>query len=75
MQKKIVVIKNGVQENPAFMEQALAGNGWQVETIELSKGEPLPSTFEDIAGVFIMGGPLDVLEPSTAPCLKVYLNT
>ncbi len=76
MEKKIVVIKNPGQAAPAaFIEEAFNANGWDLETIELSKGGPLPKSLEDVAGLLILGGPMNVYDQSTSPCMKVYFNS
>ncbi len=76
MDKKIVVIKNPGQANSeGFIEDAFKANGWDLETITLSKGEPLPKSLENVAGLLILGGPLNVYEQCTSPCMKVYFNS
>jgi hypothetical protein len=76
MERKIVVIKNPGQASPVgFIEEAFKANGWDLETIELSKGEPLPRSLEDVAGLLILNGPMNVYEQCTSPCMKVYFNS
>ena len=72
--KKIVVIRNGCKEGTNHIEQTLKEDGWDLETICLEKGEPLPQSFEEIGGLLIVGEPMHVYEQETNPCLKVYLN-
>ena len=75
MEKKIVVITNPGHTTPAgFIEEAFKANGWDFETIQLSKGEPLPRSVEDVEGLLILGGPMNVYEQCTSPCMKVYFS-
>jgi GMP synthase-like glutamine amidotransferase len=74
MQKKFVVINNGGKEDMASIAQSLQASGVQMETIELSKGEPLPVSLENLGGLLILGGPITIYDQDTAPFLKVYFN-
>ena len=76
IEKKVVVIKNPGQTAPAgFIEEAFKANGWNLETIESSKEEPLPRSLEDVAGLLILGGPIHVYEQCTSPSMKVYFDS
>ncbi len=76
MEKKMVVIKSPGQAGPSGpIEEAFRTSGWKLETIEVSKGEPLPRSLEDVAGLLILNGPMNIYEQCTAPCMKVYFNS
>jgi hypothetical protein len=75
MQKELVVIKQSGCEETGCIEESLRGDGWHVNTIELSKDEPLPRSLENIDGLLILGRSVNVYEQYTYPFLKVYLNT
>jgi len=71
MEKKMVIIKTNGYKDSADIEQSLKIGGWKVNTIELSDGEPLPQNLEDVGGILILGGHVNVYEQSTHP-MKVY---
>jgi len=74
MEKRLVVIKQGKQEGIEFTKDMIKVDGWKLETIELSKGEPLPRSLENIDGLLILGDAMNVFEQSSSP-LTVYLNS
>jgi GMP synthase-like glutamine amidotransferase len=73
MNKRIVVIDRGVGEAAETVVDLLRGKGWSPETIQLSKGEPLPKSLDDIFGLVILGGNMNVYEQQAYP-LNVYLD-
>jgi hypothetical protein len=73
MKKNMVIIKSNGYKDTAAIEQSLKMGGWQVNTIELAKGETLPQHLEDVGGILILGDAMNVYEQSTDP-LKVYFN-
>jgi hypothetical protein len=75
MQKKLIVIDNGAKDETFPLVEFLKSGGFEFETIHLSKGEPLCKPLEDLSGLLIVGGPITIFDPDTAPCLKVYLNS
>lgn|GEM_PF-610761 len=76
MDRRLVVIKQGHvgQEGKKLIESLSRIHGWQIETIELSKDEPLPKSLDDIKGLIILGGPINVYEQYTNPYMKIYFN-
>ncbi len=74
MQKKVVVINNGKPQEMGTIAQSLKDAGLNFETIELSKGEPLPKSLEDLSALLILGGPITVYDHDTSPFLKVCFN-
>lgn len=74
MQKKVVLINNSGEKDVRALTESLKASGFAFETIELSKGEPLPRSLEDLSGLLILGGPITVYDQDTAPFLKVYFN-
>jgi GMP synthase-like glutamine amidotransferase len=73
MQNKVVLIRNSEQEDNGIIE-SLKASGVVFETIQLSKGEPLPAALENLSGLLILGGPITVYDADTSPFLKVYFN-
>jgi hypothetical protein len=74
MKKRLVVIKQGNHTVADDLAHVLNANGWNCETIELSKGEPLPKSLEYIDGLLILADPLNVYEHATNP-MQVYLSS
>jgi len=74
MKKRLVVIKNGNHECTDQLAGVLNANGWLCETIELSKGEPLPKSLQQIDGLLIMGNSIDVFEQAVNP-MQVYIGS
>ena len=75
MSRKIYVLKNSSVESHASLEEVLRKNGWDCEAYELSDGEPLPQSIENMSGLLIVGGPMNIYEQNTSPCLSVYFNS
>jgi len=74
MEKKLVVIRQGKQDGNDLIAEITSSNGWKLETIELSKGEPLPRNLENIDGLLILSDAMNVFEESSSP-LTVYMNS
>ena len=74
MKKKLVVIKHGKQDGNEIINEMIQADGWNLETIELSKGEPLPRHLENIDGLLILSDAMNVFEQSSSP-LTVYMNS
>jgi GMP synthase-like glutamine amidotransferase len=70
MEGKIVVIKHVEKEGPGLIESIFKGDGLELETIELSAGEELPESLENVAAVIMLGGPMNVYEEDAYPFLK-----
>ncbi|HOW55766.1 MAG TPA: hypothetical protein PLR60_14075 [Syntrophorhabdaceae bacterium] len=71
MEKRLVLIQRGKSDDTGPLREALSNFGWSLETIELSDGEPLPRSLENIDGLIITGSDINVYEQSSAP-LTVY---
>lgn len=76
MDKRLVVIKHGHVglEADALIKDLSRLHGWQLETIELSKDEPLPKGLDEIKGLIILGESINIYEQYTNPYMKVYFN-
>ncbi|OPY10415.1 MAG: hypothetical protein A4E66_01554 [Syntrophus sp. PtaB.Bin001] len=74
MEKKLVVIRQGKQNGNDIVDDIIKTDGWKLETIELSKGEPLPRNLENIDGLLILSDAMNVFDQSSSP-LTVYLNS
>ena len=70
MEGKIVIIKHVENEGPGLIESFFQADGWDLQTVELAKGEGLPETFKDAAAVIMLGGPMNVYEEEAYPFLK-----
>lgn len=66
----ILIIKHVVIEGPGIIEDFFKAKGYTLNTIELEKKDKLPSNFQDIEAVIIMGGPMNVYEEAKYPFLK-----
>jgi hypothetical protein len=74
MEKKLVIIRQGNQEGNDIISKMTQSDGWKLETITLSKGEPLPQSLENIDGLLILSDAMNVFEQSSSP-LTVYMNS
>lgn len=69
MDNKILIIKHVGGEGPGLIADALGSSGWELETVELEKGEALPEDLREIAAVIVLGGPMNVYEVDKFPFL------
>ncbi len=74
MEKKLVVIKQGDNKIGAGFPEAFKMNGWKLETIELSEGEPLPRSLENFDGLLIISDRINIFEQNSWP-LTVYMGS
>ncbi len=70
MKKSVLIVKHVEQEGPGLLGKHFASAGWDITTVELSRGEPLPDTTDDITAVVILGGPMNVYEEEAYPFLR-----
>lgn len=70
MEKHILILKQVEQEGPGLIENIFAANGWGIKTVELSRGEKLPSDFDETGALVVLGGPMNVYEENKYPFLK-----
>ncbi|MDD5492945.1 MAG: type 1 glutamine amidotransferase [bacterium] len=68
--KKIVVVKHVENEGPGSIGDFFRNSAWELRTIELFKGEPLPDDLSKVAAVVVMGGPMNVYEEDKHLFLK-----
>jgi len=71
MGRKLVFLQRENDQDMTDLEAALKNHGWELETIVLSEGEPLPKSLENIDGLLITGRDLNVYDQSVFP-LAVY---
>ncbi len=57
-------------EGPGTLGDFLREKGFTARTIALYNGEPLPKDFDEMQGVVILGGPMNVYEEKRYPFLK-----
>ncbi|HPC47787.1 MAG TPA: hypothetical protein PLW83_07060 [Deltaproteobacteria bacterium] len=74
MTKRLVVVKNRGAAAPEGLARALSACGWECETIELAKGEPLPRSLQEVDGLLILGDSIDVYDQGVSP-MQVYLGS
>jgi GMP synthase (glutamine-hydrolysing) len=70
MNEKIVVVKHVENEGPGLIENLFKRNGWEIETVELAKGEALPESLKNVAAVIMLGGPMSANDIVTYPFLQ-----
>jgi GMP synthase (glutamine-hydrolysing) len=70
MDGRIVVVKHVEKEGPGLIEEAFGSYGWDLDVIDLHNGGTLPSKVDQIAGVIVLGGPMNVYDQEAYPFLK-----
>lgn len=70
MKKKILVVKHVENEGPGSIGDFFRNTAWELHTIELFRGDQLPSDLSEVAAVVVMGGPMNVYEKDKYPFLK-----
>jgi GMP synthase (glutamine-hydrolysing) len=70
MDKAVLIVKHVEQEGPGLLGKFFEDAGWQLATVELSRGERLPDRPGNFAAVVMLGGPMNVYEEETYPFLK-----
>jgi len=66
----ILIIKHIDIEGPGTLGEFLKSRGEPFQTIELGRGEPLPSILSIYKAVVVLGGPMNVDEEDRFPFLK-----
>ncbi|MBN1622053.1 MAG: type 1 glutamine amidotransferase [Endomicrobiales bacterium] len=66
----ILIIKHTLSEGPGLIGDFFERKGYSLKTIELEKGEKIPSGIENIQAVVSMGGPMNVYDEDKYPFLK-----
>lgn len=74
MEKKLVFIQRGKADDLGPLQEALKSCGWNLESIVLSDGEPLPKSLENVDGLFVAGKDINVYEQSSTP-MTVYFGS
>jgi hypothetical protein len=74
MEKRFVVFKQNKLGNGEFFADIFKDNGWKLETIDLSAGEPVPNGFENSDGLLIMSKTANIFQQSSWP-LTVYMGS
>ncbi len=65
---RLLVFQHLDVEHPGIFREFLASDGIQWDAIELDRGEPIPD-LKEYAGLWVMGGPMDVWEETSNPWL------
>jgi len=66
----ILVIKHVSIEGPGTIGDFFKDTNWQLETIELERGDKLPDDIRDIEAIITLGGFMNVYEEDKYPFLK-----
>ena len=66
----ILLIKHIGIEGPGIIAEFFGNTAWQVETVELEKGDKFPEVYSAIEAVIVLGGPMNVYEEDKFPFLK-----
>ncbi|MCX5804027.1 MAG: type 1 glutamine amidotransferase [Proteobacteria bacterium] len=70
MDRKIVIIKHVEREGAGLLEDFFKNDGWELEFVELEKGDRLPEHLDGVAGIILLGGPMNVYQEDGHPFLK-----
>jgi len=70
MDRKIVIIKHVEREGAGLLEDFFKNDGWELEFVELEKGDRLPEHLDGVAGIILLGGPMNVYQEDGYPFLK-----
>lgn len=71
---RALALRNVSVESPGAFGEFLTRNGFTIDDVDLSKGEPCPATAEGYAVTLIMGGPMNVYEEEKFPFLAAELR-
>ncbi len=66
----ILIIKHVTYEGPGTIEDFFKKEGFDLKTVELSKGDMLPQDLSNLEAVISMGGPMNVYEEDKHHFLK-----
>lgn len=70
MNGRILIVKHVSNEGPGLLRTYFEDRGWPMEIIDLSNGDVLPGSLDDIAAVVMLGGPMNVYEEEKYLFLK-----
>ncbi len=70
MARRVCIIKHVEEEGPGRLSRFLEETRTPVATVDLSAGDRLPEDLDSLAGVIMMGGPMNVYEEEAYPFLK-----
>ena len=65
----IIVLQHIKIEDPGYIKDLVLADGFNLTTIELDKGEKIPSDLNKFDGMFCMGGPMDTFMEQEYPWL------
>ncbi len=71
---RALALRNVSIESPGTFGEFLKRNGFAIDDIDLSKGEPCPATADGYGVMLIMGGPMNVYEEDKHPFLADELR-
>ena len=70
----ILVFQHHPHENPARLGAILNDQGHRLRIIECFEGQPIPHDLDDVDGLIIMGGPMNVADTDAHPYLTDEMN-
>ena len=69
MSKNIIILQHIDIETPGYILDLMHEDNFNLTTIELDKGEKIPSNLNQFGGMFCMGGPIDTWMEDEYPWL------
>lgn len=69
MEGKVYVVKHVEDEGPGLLGDYFSRLGWELTVLDAFREDPLPESLDDVAGVVILGGPMNVYEEEAYPFL------
>ncbi len=69
MKEKLYIIKHVEDEGPGRLGEFFQNLGWELAVVELYRGQTLSDDLTNVAGVVILGGPMNAYEEEAYPFL------
>ncbi len=66
----ILVLQNISIEGPGTLGRFLRDRGFSLRVVDLSRGDPVPTSLEGVTAVVVLGGPMNVDDEETSPFLR-----
>lgn len=67
---KVLIVKNVSVEGPGMIADVLSRKGYELDIVDLEKGEPVPGALDGIKALVVLGGPMNVYEEDKYPFLR-----
>ncbi len=66
---KALVFQHVSHESPGRLGELMSGGGFEIHTVNLGAGDPVPANADDFPVLVVMGGPMNVYESDKHPYL------